>query len=235
MKQLNFKSITGVFLVATLLFFGACSKENIELEQEISEKNYGEFSKKVTVADDNNSVILQLWSDNESELDNLGAADFEIMPIFITETFDEAYERTYPKSENNPDNIVFDDMDKADQKYDKPSVYVMIVEKNLDDNVENIGLTILSNTEKGWSYPPALLSSADQRYRTATIRGYKSWWRAYYGVDIKADENAYWTERVAQWQQIKKGETHNVRSDCYQMRVWRKYKNSDAITVAFDD
>jgi hypothetical protein len=112
----------------------------------------------------------------------------------------------------------------------------MIIEKNMKKVVENIALTILNNgSGVKWDYPPALYSSEQQRNRTATIRGYKWLWRAYYGVDIKAEINAFWTVKVAQWEQIKSGDTHNINSNCYQMRVWQKYNNSNAITVAFDD
>ena len=111
----------------------------------------------------------------------------------------------------------------------------MIVKKELASNVKNVALTILNKTEKGWDTPPELLSAENKRNRTATIRGYKWWFLAYYGIDIKRNSGSGWTTKVSQWQQIKTGETHSQYSNCYQMRVWRKYKNSGAITVAFDD
>lgn len=203
------------------------------MNNDMQEQNYGKFSKEVIVKDGKSSVVLKLWSDNQEELNRWNENDFEIMLILKNESFDDAYEKKYSEKDFKREELIDDDNDV--EEVIEPTVSVMIIKKELANNVKNVALTILQKSDKGWDYPPALLSSEKQRKRTATIRGFKWWTRAYYGVDVKADKDAAWTTKVAQWQQIKKGETHSPYSDCYQMRVWRKYKNSDAITVAFDD
>ena len=158
------------------------------------------------------------------------------MVIYKGENFNDAYERKYPQLDTNLDINYETDKAIESTRETKASISVMIIEKNMQENVENIALTMLAkDIDERWTYPAEICSSEEQRYRTCTIRGYLWMWRAYYGIDIKKYENSTWTEFVAQWQQIKDGQTHNKRSECYQMRVWQKYNNSNAITVAFDD
>lgn len=158
------------------------------------------------------------------------------MVIFKGESFDEAYERQYPSldTESDMNDVIKEELDFT--KETQALISIMIIEKNMQDNVENIALTMLDKEiDERWYYPAAIESSEEQRYRTATIRGYHSLFRAYYGIDIKKYEESSWSVFVAQWQQITSGETHLKASNCYQMRVWRKYNVSSAITVSFDD
>lgn len=224
-------------MTIALASLNSCNNDDLE-SYIYSNNEVSSFTKQLTIYDEvnENNLVLELSSSDKSILNSYTVSDFEIMVIYKGDSFDEAYERKYPKLDTDLD--IHNETDGAIESSieTKASISVMILEKNMQENVENIALTMLDkDIDERWTYPAEICSSEEQRYRTCTIRGYKWMWRAYYGIDIKKEEGKSWTEFVAQWEQIKAGKTHNKRSDCYQMRVWQKYNNSNAITVAFDD
>lgn len=237
------KKFISIFIVA-ILFLAACTKQESIVDDELgkdtkkAEQNLGKYQKELTIFDKSkeNSVILKLWSNDETILKEWKESDFEIMVILNNESFDDAYNKKYQS--NRIDSEINDEFQKDEklEQITEPIISIMIIKKNMAKGVGNIALTFLSNSSNTkWDFPPALYSSEFKRNRTATIRGYKSLYRAYYGVDIKSESESAWTILASQWQQIKDGETHLQSSNCYQMRVWKKYRSSGAITVSFND
>ncbi|MFO7659172.1 MAG: hypothetical protein R6W78_19090 [Bacteroidales bacterium] len=235
-KSLVFSTLF-ISIAIVLIGLNSCDKDNLESDLN-SNQELSSFTKQLTIYDEanENNLVLELSSSDQSVLNSFTDSDFEVMVIYKGESFDEAYERQYPTLDTEQEVIDETQEDLESTRETQALISIMIVEKNMQGNVQNIALTMLDKEiDERWTYPAELLSSKEQRNRTCTIRGYKSLWRAYYGIDITKTEGVGWTEFVAQWTQIKNGETHNKTSDCYQMRVWRKYRNSKAITVSFND
>lgn len=234
----KFKGLIASMLVAIL--FSGCTKqkENVMVFMH-DDSGSAQFVKTLVVYDaerqnsarlligSNDSTYLKLWTDQ----------NFELIPIKYGE-------RTKDVLDTHFSTINSGAAKAGDIREDSDSqglqIYTKFESQSLQDDVEKVVLyekLPVKDIAEGWTYLThysKTLLPGDSI--TCFVYGVNPDVYGYYGLEMRASENAEWSTVVSAWKQVEYGKSfvHGLRN-AYQMKARKKvYGSSESVIVLFD-
>jgi hypothetical protein len=217
MKQLNFKSITGVFLLATLLFFGACSKEKLVVQNipdEITIDKDDSFVKKIKVADnDGNYIVYKISSNDLAIVNSYSSENFTLKCMTDTDL----KKKLSIKNQKNTDDVNEDKDNFVFTKSNTITINAEIIEEYIDEKYATYEITEYWVAPEGYEEKGFDWHAMDKTTKNyASLTNNRCCWAIYYSFDIWEGNNVSRIE-----DNIKlKGRTTNSR-------IGRSYGPSD--------
>ena len=236
MKKKNiFFSIIAVFAVVSTLFFYSCSEEPTDFVND-------EICKDLVLSDaeNQNSIVMRISSDDPSILEYYNESNFVIIPISTDQSFSDAVSEYYalnPINEEINDCLEDEnDIQELEDDANEPSVNMTIIDKKLYKGVRNIAITVITpdfgdvrgfSTQHHYSY--------NQESRCEIER--TSWaHRVYYGLFYKKYESNSWTEIKGFPTKLSNNDPKSYHYDpCYKYDLKVKARKSKHYTYAFEE
>ncbi|MFP4557797.1 MAG: hypothetical protein ACLFNU_13090 [Bacteroidales bacterium] len=241
-----------ITIVLMLLFSSSCSQEGIlnhdlDIERNIKQhaiydvngidKDFGKFTKELTVYDaaKENSAVILVGSDDKSILNLWNSENFSLLPREKDETLVEVADKFFSTKDEDVE------MSNAEMSDFVAEISTMFISKKLKEGVANVILLTHEPREyvtRGWwSYDTHYsdhYGAGEVGSMTCFVYGYKWNNRGWWGLKYKRTFNHSWSTVVAEWKQIKNGETDDETREGYKMRARRKYRNN-SVLIEFNE
>lgn len=236
-----YKSVFAIVAMATAVI--SCSKEDAQQPVNSIDDEFGKFTKELTIfdAEQNNSAVLLVGSDDKSVLDMWTADNFTLIPIKEGQTLADTYE-------SNASEETLDEEDEVDGGDEDENVAAKIttkfISKNLQNGVRNVALQITDpydESMRGWKYGEHIceyagIYNSDRGRITCTVYGHNMIHKGYCGIYfLNYSYSTDWSELVGEWTRIKNNDHITKKATCYKMKATRKYKGkNNSVTVEFE-
>lgn len=233
----KFKGLFAAMLVAVL--FSGCTKqrENVMVFMH-DDSGSAQFVKTLVVYDaerqnsarllvgSNDSTYLKLWTDQ----------NFELIPIKYGERTKDVLNARFSAT-NLGAAKAGDIRENSDSQ--GMQIYTKFESLSLQDDVEKVVLyeKLPIKDIVGWTYLThysKALQPGDSI--TCFVYGVNPDVSGYYGLEMRASENAEWSTVASEWKQVEYGKSyvHGLRN-AYQMKARKKvYGGSESVIVLFD-
>jgi len=233
----RFKGLLATMLVAVL--FSGCTKqkENVMVFMH-DDSTSAQFTKSLVIydADRQNSARLLVGSNDSTYLKLWTEQNFELIPIKYGERTKDVLDARFSATNSGAakDSDIREDSDSQGLQ-----IYTKFESQSLQSDVEKVVLyeKLPIKDIVGWTYLThysKTLQPGDSI--TCFVYGVNSDISGYYGLEMRASENAEWSTVVSEWKQVEYGKSyvHGLRNP-YQMKARKKvYGSTESVVVLFD-
>lgn len=223
-------------LVAVL--FSGCTKEKENVTVSMHDNSgAAQYSKSLVIydADRQNSARLLVGSNDSTYLKKWTEQNFELIPIKYGERTKDVLDARFQPTNSGTSKagVIREDADSPAFQ-----LYTKFEDQSLQDDVEKVVLyeKLPDMGETAWTYLThysKTLLPGDSI--TCFVYGLNPDEPGYYGLEMRASENAEWSTVVSAWKQVEYGKAyvHGLRN-VYQMKARKKvYGNTESVVVLF--
>lgn len=233
----NLKGFLAAMLVAVL--FSGCTKEKENVTVSMYDHSgAAQYSKSLVIydADRQNSARLLVGSNDSTYLKRWTERNFELIPIKYGERTKDVLDARFQPT--NPGTTKADVI-REDADFPAFQLYTKFEGLSLQDDVEKVVLyeKLPDMGKTAWTYlthySKTLLPGDSITCFVYCINPEEP---GYYGLEMRASENAEWSTVVSEWKQVEYGKSyvHGMRN-AYQLKARKKiYGNTESVVVLFD-